>query len=69
MAQFIKVKPSRPDLIVLDDLNRRIPYKDDGYSVRRTTLISRSIKEGDLIWVDRPKSKASKPSKKTTKEG
>jgi len=62
MAQFIMVKPSRPGLIVLDDLNRRIPYKEDGHKIKRTTLISRSIKEGDLIWVDKPKKKGATPT-------
>jgi hypothetical protein len=63
MAQFIKVKPSRPDLIVLDDLNRRIPYKDGGYGVRRTALIGRYIKDGDLEWVDEKEIKGAKKAK------
>lgn len=46
-----KVRPSREGLIVLDDQNRPIPYKEEGVEVNFTTLISRSVKEGDLVIV------------------
>lgn len=46
-----KVRPSKEGLIVLDDLGHRIPFKEAGHEVNFTTLISRSVKEGDLVIV------------------
>ena len=43
-----KVRPIKEGLIVLDDQNRPIPYREEGTEVNFTTLISRSVKEGDL---------------------
>jgi hypothetical protein len=45
----IKVRPSREDLVVLDDLNRQIPYKKEGVTVRRTAMIGRYLRDGDLL--------------------
>lgn len=55
-----KVRPSREGLIVLDDFGRKIPFKNEGVEVNFTTLISRSVKEGDLVIV---KEKAKKGGK------
>lgn len=55
-----KVRPSREGLIVLDDLGRHIPYKEEGHEVNFTTLISRSVKEGDLVIVKEKKKKGDK---------
>lgn len=53
-----KVRPSKKWLIVLDDQNRQIPYTEEGTEVNFTTLISRSVKEGDLeIVVEKRKKK------------
>jgi hypothetical protein len=52
-----KVKPSREGLIVKDDFGRTIPYSEDGFEVNFTTLISRSVKEGDLVIVEEKKKK------------
>lgn len=50
------VKPTKPGNVVYDDLGRAIPK--DGIELNYTTLISRSVKEGDLEIV-----------KKSTKKG
>ena len=55
-----KVRPSRDGLVVLDDLGRQIPYKENGHEVNFTTLISRSVKEGDLVIVKTKKQKGGK---------
>ena len=55
-----KVRPSREGLIVKDDLGRPIPYSEDGTEVNFTTLISRSVKEGDLVIVKEKKKKGGK---------
>lgn len=67
MAQLIKVRPSRPDLIVLDQNSRRIPYKEKGVQVKRTPHIVGRINEGDLVViVEAPKALTpSTPKKKT----
>ena len=52
-----KVKPAREGLIVKDDHGRTIPYIEDGFEVNFTTLISRSVKEGDLVIVAEKKKK------------
>jgi len=64
-----KVKPTKKGNIVLDDLGRAIP--DDGAEVNFTTLISRSIKEGDLEIVKGELKKAAtdEPKKETKKGG
>jgi len=56
----ILVQPAHKDLIVLDDLSRRIPYKEEGAWVNRTPLIGRLIKDKDLVVL--------KATKKTTKK-
>lgn len=43
-----KVRPTKKGLIVLDDQGRPIPYKEEGFELNFTTLISRSVKDGDL---------------------
>ena len=55
----IRVRPRKKGLIVLDDLGRKIPYKEDGVEVNKTSMILRLIKkDGDLIDVDRAKPEA-----------
>lgn len=50
-----KVKPAKDGLIVLDDAGRQIPYREEGTEVNFTTMISRSVKEGDLVIVKEKK--------------
>lgn len=50
-----KVRPTRDGLIVLDDAGRQIPYREEGTEVNFTTMISRSVKEGDLEIVKKKK--------------
>lgn len=44
--ETIKVKPTSPDLVVLDDRGRRIPAA--GMAVKKTVYYVRLIKAGDL---------------------
>ena len=65
--QRIKVKPTKPGLVVLDELSRQIPAK--GKVVNKTIHIVRRIKEGSLevmkeSWAPKPK----KPPKNASKE-
>ena len=64
MRKRIKVKPASPDLVVLDELGRRIP--SGGCLVNPTVFIKRRIADGDLVDFSRDKIKteAEKPTKK-----
>lgn len=52
-----KVRPVKNGLIVLDDQGRQIPWKEDGHELNFTTMISRSVKDGDLEIVKEEKHK------------
>ena len=64
MRKRIKVKPASPDLVVLDELGRRIP--SGGCLVNLSVFIKRRIDDGDLIDLSSAKIKteAEKPTKK-----
>lgn len=47
MSNRVFVRPTSPDLFVMDELNRRIPA--EGVELNYTTFISRLIKEGALV--------------------
>lgn len=61
-----KVRPAKKGLIVLDDQGRQIPWKEDGHELNFTTMISRSVKEGDLEIV---KEKEPKEKEKEKEKG
>lgn len=56
------VKPSRPGLYVMDELNRRIP--EEGMEVNYTTFISRLVKEDGLVVVEPEKPAVKQQAKK-----
>ena len=65
--QRIKVKPTKPGLVVLDELSRQIPA--DGKVVNKTIHIVRRIKEGSLEVMEKKATpKPKKSSKNASKE-
>lgn len=70
--QMIKVNPAEVKnkkgeyLKVFDRVGRLIKYKKDGTLIKRDTHISRAIKAGDLVWLNKPE-EIKKPEKANTK--
>jgi len=71
MVEKIRVNPKETKdghLVVHDELGRIIPFKEDGNMTRRTTHISRRVKDGDLVDLDEEKKKKLKPKQKENKK-
>lgn len=66
----VKVNPRKgidgKPMKAFDDAGRLISFKEEGNLVKKTTIISRQIKFGDLVIVDSTPKK--KEIKKTTKK-
>lgn len=54
--RYVRVRPGffqGQPMVVYDQKFRLIPYKDEGITIRLNTYISRLIKAGDLIDLDK----------------
>ena len=59
----VRVRPSEKGLIVKKENGQAIPYTEQGVLVRRTTMIGRYLKDGDLVIVKEVKEAKPKQGK------
>ena len=59
----VRVNPREKGMMAFDNIGRVIPFRDEGTEVTLTTTISRQIKKGDLVIVEKVQKKTVKKIK------